>query len=228
MTGKTTAEIQKELAEYFDPREVKAKPQMVKQSRALAMFYIDARLVQDRLDSVMGIAGWKTEYVQVGTHSYECRLSLLLDGAWVTKADVGSTSEQPDEGDRTKAAYSDAIKRAAVAFGIGRYLYRLPALWCDYDPQKKQFTAAPRLPDWACPAKSRPADVETRAGKIERLIRMICERSQIDADKTIADTLKTSKVNRFADLPTAESDALLQRLNSKINELAKHPVGKGA
>jgi hypothetical protein len=40
--------------------------------------------------------------------------------------DVGGPSEQPDEGDRVKAAFSDALKRAAVKFGIGRYLYRLP------------------------------------------------------------------------------------------------------
>jgi hypothetical protein len=34
------------------------------------------------------------------------------------RTDVGSRSEQPDGGDRLKAAFSDALKRAAVKFGI--------------------------------------------------------------------------------------------------------------
>jgi len=64
---------------------------------------------------------------------------------------VGGQSEQPDEGDRRKAAFSDALKRAAVKFGIGRYLYRLPAQWVDYDPRKKQFARTPTLPPEALP-----------------------------------------------------------------------------
>jgi hypothetical protein len=30
--------------------------------------------------------------------------------------------------------------------GIGRYLYRLPSQWVDYDLQRKQFKQTPRLP----------------------------------------------------------------------------------
>jgi hypothetical protein len=80
-----------------------------------------------------------------------CRLRLRLGDEWITKMDVGGQSEQPDEGDRRKAAFSDALKRAAVKFGVGRYLYRLPQQWCDYDPQKKQFTRTPALPPSALP-----------------------------------------------------------------------------
>jgi hypothetical protein len=71
----------------------------------------------------------------------------------VTKVDVGGPSEQPDGGDRLKAAFSDALKRAAVKFGIGRYLYRLPSQWVDYDPQKRQISRPPTLPTFALPAK---------------------------------------------------------------------------
>ena len=69
----------------------------------------------------------------------------------MTKSDVGSMSEQPDGGDRMKAAFSDALKRAAVKFGVGRYLYRLTAVWADYDPMKKQFVQPPQLPVFARP-----------------------------------------------------------------------------
>ena len=70
-------------------------------------------------------------------------LSVKVDGEWVVKTDVGSPSEQPDDGDKLKAAFSDALKRAAIKLGIGRYLYRLPRQWCDYDPQRRQFKQPP-------------------------------------------------------------------------------------
>ena len=139
------------LAAPFDPRAVKWKPQAVKGNRALALAYLDARSVQDRLDEVLGVEGWQDEYELLPDGSVVCKLTLHLGDRWVTKMDVGSPSEQPDSGDRLKAAFSDALKRAAVKFGIGRYLYRLQAQWVDYDPVKKQFVHAPQLPHSARP-----------------------------------------------------------------------------
>lgn len=154
----TSQQIADALAEPFEASEVKFKPQSVKGNRALAVCFIDARLVMDRLDEVVGVDGWKDEYTPVGD-SVVCRLSVRIGGEWVTKTDVGGESEQPDSGDRTKAAFSDALKRAAVKFGIGRYIYRLGHQWADYDPAKRAFTNPPRLPAWALPKKqpARPA-----------------------------------------------------------------------
>jgi hypothetical protein len=87
----------------------------------------------------------------------QLRVKFAAAGEWITKADVGSPSEQPDAGDRLKAAFSDALKRAAVKFGIGRYLYRLPGQWVDYDPAKKQITRRPELPAFALPKAGRAA-----------------------------------------------------------------------
>lgn len=130
----------------FDPAAVKWKPQTVKGTRALAIAYLDARAIQDRLDEVVGVAGWQDDYQLLADGSVVCKLQVLINGHWVSKTDVGSPSEQPDSGDRVKAAFSDALKRAAVKFGIGRYLYRIPAQWVDYDPVKKQLLQTPRLP----------------------------------------------------------------------------------
>ena len=74
---------------------------------------------------------------------------------FVRETDVGSPSEQPDDGDKLKAAFSDALKRAAIKLGIGRYLYRLPRQWVDYDPQQRQFVRPPQLPTWALPAATK-------------------------------------------------------------------------
>ena len=100
---------------------------------------------------MLGVEGWQDEYEVLPDHSVLCRLRLKIGDEWVTKMDVGGPSEQPDGGDRMKAAFSDALKRAAVKFGVGRYLYRLPAQWVDYDAHRKQFVRTPTLPAFARP-----------------------------------------------------------------------------
>jgi hypothetical protein len=136
-------EVTAALQAPFEPHEVKFKPQMVKGNRALALAYVDVR----------GVENWQDEYDPLPDGSVVCRLRLFLGGQWITKMDVGSPSEQPDGGDRLKAAFSDALKRAAVKYGIGRYLYRLPATWAEYDPVKKQLLQLPQLPARPKPAK---------------------------------------------------------------------------
>lgn len=145
-------DIQKLLAEPFEESDVSWKPQAVKGSRAMAIAYIDARNVMDRLDAVVGLANWKDEYELVDG-GVVCHLSVKIDGEWIHKSDVGSYSDQPDGGDRLKSAFSDSLKRAAVKFGIGRYLYRLDNQWVDYDPSSKKM-ATPSLPGWARPDRT--------------------------------------------------------------------------
>jgi hypothetical protein len=142
------------LAALFQPSEVKFKPVVISGNRALALAYVDVRAIQDRLDEVCGVAGWQDSFRVLPDGAVVCRLRLKIGEQWVTKVDVGSPSGQPDNGDRTKAAFSDALKRAAVKFGVGRYLYRLPRQWCDYDPHKREFVRVPALPPWAVPAPS--------------------------------------------------------------------------
>src|SRR5262249_47416429 len=166
------------LAAPFDPREVKFKPAVVSGHRAMAMAYIDARVIQDRLDEVLGGAGWQDEYECLPDGSVVCRLRLRLGGEWITKMDVGGQSEQPDEGDRRKAAFSDALKRAAVKFGIGRYLYRLPAQWADYDSKKRTFARPPQLPAHALPRPKEPAPPakkEKEKEKVAPTVRVVKE-----------------------------------------------------
>ena len=146
--------LTRELAAPFEATEVKFKPAVISGNRALALPYVDARVIQDRLDDVLGVTGWQDEYECLPEGSVVCRLRLRLGDEWITKMDVGGPSEQPDEGDRRKAAFSDALKRAAVKFGIGRYLYRLPPLWVDYDAQRKQFARPPVIPASALPRKA--------------------------------------------------------------------------
>lgn len=137
--------IGERLREPFPLTALGWKPQKVTNNRALAVPYIDARDVMDRLDDIVGVENWQDDYTFLPGGQVVCALRLKLGGEWVTKTDVGGESEQPDKGDREKAAVSDALKRAAVKFGIGRYLYSMPATWCDYDSVKKQFTQTPQV-----------------------------------------------------------------------------------
>jgi hypothetical protein len=139
----------------FEPSEIEWKPQTVAKdgNRALAVAYVDARVIMTRLDRCFGLGGWQTSYDVLPDGSVVCTLRIRVGQEWTSHQDVGSPSAQPGSGDRLKAAFSDSLKRAAVHLGIGRYLYRLPAVWCDYDPRKKRFARTPELPDWAIPAK---------------------------------------------------------------------------
>ena len=59
----------------------------------------------------------------------------ILTRHGVTREDIGEATEG-DLG-TLKAASSDALKRCAVHFGVGRYLYDLPLAWADWDDQKR-------------------------------------------------------------------------------------------
>lgn len=87
----------------------------------LAVPYIDARAIQDRLDQVVGAENWMAEYRQGPGNGTMCKLSVRINGSWVSKEDGADQSEiEP-----IKGGISNSFRRAAVVFGIGRYLYAL-------------------------------------------------------------------------------------------------------
>lgn len=171
------------LSDLFDPSMVKWKPSATTKdkTRAMAVAYIDARCVMDRLDEVVGPMGWSDSYKLLPNGCVECSLAVM----GVSKADVGSESEQPDDGDKTKAAYSDALKRAAVKFGIGRYLYKLPSAWVPYDESKRRLVETPRLPSWAIPSGSRQQESGPRSVLVGDVLRLVTQ-SGADMDKMLA------------------------------------------
>jgi hypothetical protein len=93
--------------------------------------YITARVVQNRLDDVVGPERWSAEFEKWSDGALLCRLTVALpDGTRVTRSDLGSYTRNSDRsggktepGDDDKAGCSDGLKRAAVQFGIGRELY---------------------------------------------------------------------------------------------------------
>lgn len=114
--------------------------------------YIDARDIQKRLDEVVGFENWKTEYKEIVLHrgGFICSLSLKINGEWVTKQDGSGASSDKNAELAVKGSLTDAFKRAAVVWGVGRYLYDVPSPYIPID-QYKQPMQKLRLPVWALP-----------------------------------------------------------------------------
>jgi Rad52/22 family double-strand break repair protein len=89
--------------------------------------YLKPRQIMDRLDAVVGPGNWSTSYRVLATDPWAVECTLSIFG--VARADCGY-SNNPDadpedkeyEVEPAKAAYSDSLKRAAVHWGIGRWL----------------------------------------------------------------------------------------------------------
>jgi hypothetical protein len=90
--------------------------------------YIDARTVMKVLDKSVGPENWQCEYKDIAGKVYcgigiKCDYEPYADGTprteWVWKWDVGTETTF----DEVKGEASDAFKRAAVKWGIGRFLY---------------------------------------------------------------------------------------------------------
>lgn len=136
----TDVSITDRLSAPFPPDSISWRVGSIKsdKSKGMALAFIDARDVMDRLDDVVGAANWQDRYEFHGARTV-CYLSLRIDGEWITKADGAGDSDVEAE----KGAISDALKRAAVKWGIGRYLYDLVSPWVELEPAGRSYRIKP-------------------------------------------------------------------------------------
>lgn len=121
------------LAQPFDVSKVKWRLQSTndEKTEGYAVPYLDSRTIGQRLDDVVGQMRWKDEYkpwmnTQEGP-SQLCIIYIYDDDLkeWIGKSDgAGISKKEP-----VKGGISDAFKRAAVKWGIGRYLYSMEPVW---------------------------------------------------------------------------------------------------
>lgn len=144
-------EIMNRLKEPFEPSEIEWRVGATTQSKdkGMALAYVTNRAIQNRLDDVFGCFGWKNEYREWRGNSQLCGISVLHNGEWITKWDGADDSQT----EATKGGLSDAMKRAAYQWGIGRYLYNLPVAWVPIKQAGKSYVIVqePTLPAWALP-----------------------------------------------------------------------------
>ena len=138
------------LKNPFDPRLIKWRLGATnkEKSKGIGLAYIDARDVTKRLDDTCGAENWQRKLTRCGG-GFTCSVGIRMNGEWIWKDDAaGDTQVEP-----VKGGASDAFKRAAAAWGVGRYLYYLPNVWVAIKPQGRSYVLSeiPSLPDWATP-----------------------------------------------------------------------------
>jgi hypothetical protein len=124
-----------DLAAEFPREAISWRAQSVTKdgTKAMALAYIDSRDVRRRLNDVLGHSNWTNKFMDCGDGKLACELSARVDGEWITKSDgAGSTDVEAEKG-----AFSSALKRAAVAFGVGEYLYDMPTIWVPCESYEK-------------------------------------------------------------------------------------------
>ena len=136
--------------------------------RARAVAYVDARTVRNRLDRVApGHWSFTITSIEtlVGERTAVCQGTLTLLGT--SRSDVGEGRWlDNDRGatDTWKTAASDCLKRCAVQFGVGAYLYRLPIVTVSWSREGGiDLSAMPLMPDWALPTGA----LQTMTGEVQ-------------------------------------------------------------
>lgn len=136
------------LALPFHPSDIEWKPGATTRdkSKGLAMAYVDSRAVQQRFDEVCGPADWRNEFREGPGGGVLCGISVRIDredgtAEWVTKWDGADNSQV----EAVKGGLSGSMKRAAVQWGVGRYLYEIPSPWVRLD-DRGRFAETPKIP----------------------------------------------------------------------------------
>lgn len=167
---------------------------------AMCLAYITSRAVMDRLDEVCGPENWRNEYQAAPQGGVMCGLSIKMTDGWVTKWDGAENTDI--EG--VKGGLSGAMKRAAVQWGIGRYLYDLDAGWAQvrekgmYSAKTKDGTwfkwDPPLLPAWAQPNGHKPFANDEQRGVLRRYLKAFAAGVDMKDAKDIAAVTRASKL----------------------------------
>jgi hypothetical protein len=144
--------ITQQLKTPFDPKVIhwRVGATTGDKSKGIALAYIDARDAMKRFDDVCGDL-WQVEYPFEGC----CRIGIKIDNEWLWRSNGAGETQVEGE----KGRYSDAFKRAAVLWGVGRYLYYLPNAWVALKAQGRSHVIIdpPALPKWALPREVKAA-----------------------------------------------------------------------
>lgn len=158
----TASEQWAALSEPFDDIDIKSRPG----SGGMTFRYVDARTVAQRLDDILTPDGWSFTWTHIPG---EAIVHGHLEIGGVVREDAGYPNSDRDE-EPMKAAVSDALKRCAVLFGVGRHLYednahsrsaaRPAAPRPTATPSRPHVvdTSVPETEDWLPPADAALAD----------------------------------------------------------------------
>lgn len=138
-----SSRINRELKAPFHPRDIEWRVAQSGEKNGrywLKCFaYVDNRAIMQRLDDVVGAMNWRTEITQLRPVTRYSKQDSREEGGFLTTIyirdpETGEWVGKTDGANNTdfepiKGGMSGATKRAAVSWGIGRYLYDLPEGW---------------------------------------------------------------------------------------------------
>ncbi|MFQ6288173.1 Rad52/Rad22 family DNA repair protein [Yersinia enterocolitica] len=135
---------------------------------AMVLAYVTNRAIMKRLDDVCGKAFWRNEFQPAPDSGVMCGISIKVEEEWITKWDAAENTQV----EAVKGGMSGAMKRAAVQWGIGRYLYSLEEGFAEVSLEKRNgwsrastkdkkiiYWMPPSLPVWALPQQANEAVV---------------------------------------------------------------------
>ena len=173
-----TLEKQNQLKDPFDPKDIEWRVQQAGEQTdratgevkhwAMVLAYVTNRAIMDRLDEVFGIDGWSNEFKEAPDGGILWGITAYFSEVPITKWDGADKTSI----EATKGGLSNAMKRAAVQWGIGRYLYNLESNFVsmvadkprdmngwggyhDKEKKKRLYWRHPELPEWARPSTKR-------------------------------------------------------------------------
>lgn len=167
-----TVEQANALAAPFHPNDLEWKVLTSGDSNGrpwiLVAPFVTARAIMNRFDHVFGVGGWSHSITPVDMGSMIVKergkdVTVFLKGFSCTIT-AGGCSHTDAAGcsdvEPIKGGVSDALKRAAVTFGVGRYLYQIERSYAKVHPGgaykcRDLSWDPPMLPDWALPDPSR-------------------------------------------------------------------------
>ena len=130
MWQKTPEELRQALTAPFPNEDIEWRVSATnkEKTKGLAVPYVTNRAIQNRLDDTVGIDGWHNEFKPWKDGKAQlCGISIYFHERkqWLTKWDGADDSDI----ESVKGGLSDSMKRAAVEWGIGRYLYGMTQVW---------------------------------------------------------------------------------------------------
>lgn len=140
MWQKTAEELRQALSAPFSNGDIewRVSATTADKTKGLAVPYVTNRAIQNRLDDTVGIDGWHNTFQPWKDGKAQlCGISIyfIQQKQWLTKWDGADDSDF----ESVKGGLSDSMKRAAVEWGIGRYLYGMTQLWVKVEQRGKGF-----------------------------------------------------------------------------------------
>ncbi|WP_372713938.1 Rad52/Rad22 family DNA repair protein [Ilyobacter sp.] len=169
--NKTIDQIMKELKAPFkeDKLEFRVGATNSDKTMGLALCYVEARAIQNRLDEVVSFNNWQVSYKEVHG-GFLCSMSLRINGEWIEKQDGAQVTDY----EAIKVGISSAFKRvAASGWGIGRYLYDVRNQWFPIKQRGKgyEFAVTPKISNedkGSIPTEDSNAVKESHQDKLQR------------------------------------------------------------